>query len=87
MPNHFAGDPEYDPSYNTELIWRHVHKRPWDTSEPTWRQPANASGHQRTNPLAPTVPPHLLRHQPHHMQLQPYHAILDILRKNKTPRT
>ena len=32
--NHFAGDPDYDPTYCKDLIKKHVRKGMWNTRQP-----------------------------------------------------
>ena len=86
--NHFAGDPDYQPTYCRDLIRKHVHKRPWDNREPTWEEFCGCLRAPKNKSARPDgVPPHLLRHLPHHMQHQLHQAILDIWRGNRIPHT
>ena len=88
MPNHFAGDPDYNPTYCRELISKHVRNCLWDIRQPTWQEFHGCLHAPENKSAGPDgVPPHLLRHLPNDMQQQLYLAILDIWRGNKIPHT
>ena len=77
--NHFAGDPTYDEDACRQLIRKHVRRRTWNTTTPTYEEYLQCLRAPKNKSAGPDgVPPHLLRHLPDHVQRQLYQAIVAV---------